>query len=120
MADVSQIMARLQSDLDCHDAGGLTHAANDTGNTMVVLAPDLRALLDEVTRLREDRDDSEERCGRFADENQNLYDKFRAAEEKLAEIARLRLATNEGSLRVRADRIWEIATGRQERLHVER
>lgn len=28
----------------------------------------------------------------------------------LAEIARLRLATNEGSLRVRADRIWELAT----------
>lgn len=28
----------------------------------------------------------------------------------LREIERLRLATNEGSLRVRADRMWEIAT----------
>lgn len=30
----------------------------------------------------------------------------------LREIARLRLATDEGSLRVRADRMWEIASGR--------
>lgn len=44
-------------------------------------SPDrIRALVDEVRRLREERDDSEERCGKFADENQTLYDKFRAAQ----------------------------------------
>lgn len=34
-----------------------------------------------------------------------------ALQNDLAEIARLRLATSEGTLRVRADRMWEIATG---------
>lgn len=31
-------------------------------------------------------------------------------EAALREIIRLRLATDEGTLRVRADRIWEVAT----------
>jgi len=37
----------------------------------------------------------------------------------LAEIARLRLATDEGSLRIRADRMWEIATRREGKLRGE-
>lgn len=30
--------------------------------------------------------------------------------DALLEVERLRLATNEGSLRIRADRMWEVAT----------
>lgn len=45
---------------------------------------------------------------------QQAIDRTLASHEQLLaaliEIERLRLATNEGSLRVRADRMWEVAT----------
>jgi hypothetical protein len=39
----------------------------------------------------------------------DMSDKLERLREALADIERLRLATDEGSLRVRADRMWEIA-----------
>jgi hypothetical protein len=44
--------------------------------------------------------------------HQEAADEIERLRSDLAEIARLRLATDEGSLRERSDRIWEIANRR--------
>jgi hypothetical protein len=48
-------------------------------------------------------------CAELETECTRLRTLLTHQEQALQEIARLRLATDEGSLRVRADRMWEIA-----------
>lgn len=81
-ADIDALIAELRAGLDAEmdwrksqaDFGQLArfiHAASPQN---------IRALLDYIERLESERDDSEERAGSYANENQTLYDKFRAVE----------------------------------------
>jgi hypothetical protein len=76
-------MTRAQCDCPCHDALGV-----DPCRLCACWLFSLVGIQEQLTKLTEERNT------------------LRTA---LKEIARLRLATDDGSLRVRADRMWETA-----------